>query len=320
LDEFSLIYQYFVSEQSESDVSLGIGDDTAILDINPGQELLVTTDTLIRGIHFPENTPPAAIAHKALAVNLSDIAAMGGTARWYTLALTMPDADSEWLEVFARSLHDLADRYSVSLIGGDTTRGDMSITITLLGSVPRGRAVTRAGAQPGDAIMITGIPGLASIGLSCLQNRIQLSTSDRSACLQKLEYPEPRLREGIVLRDYATAMIDVSDGVSADLSHILATGSCGAILDEQALLNPISNHIDFAENRILLDAVLHGGDDYELLFTVPGDRLEELNDHWQGTFAPVQRVGEITSETGIRLNTADANKVLIKARGYRHFQ
>jgi thiamine-monophosphate kinase len=316
LDEFSLINKFFARPHDGNGVSLGIGDDTAIIQVPPGEDLLVTTDTLVSGVHFPEATSAAAIAHKALAVNLSDIAAMGGIPHWFTLALTVPAADENWLSDFAAAIHRLADQAAVSLVGGDTTRGDLSITITLLGTVPRDRGVKRRGAEPGDLLMVTGSPGLASLGLDCITGNTVLDSAISAACVDKLEYPEPRIAEGRALREYATSMIDISDGLVQDLSHLLEADKLGAILDKNALLSLVDRQI--AEDQ-RLDATLYGGDDYELLFTVPATHYTKLNSSWKKDFAPVTRIGEITSTDGVLLASGDSDLVPVNQRGYRHF-
>jgi thiamine-monophosphate kinase len=321
LDEFSLIQQYFTDAQSntvEDGVILGIGDDAAILKPAQGEELLFTTDTLISGVHFPEETAAAAIGHKALAVNLSDIAAMAGQARWFTLALSLPEADSSWLKDFSEGLLTLAKQFGVSLVGGDTTRGPLSITISVIGTIPENTAVRRSTARPGDVIVITGQLGMAALGLADINKEITLTEKEQRYCRNKLNYPQPRLPEGNFVRGYATSMIDISDGLAADLGHILKAGDCGAIIDLQSLKDCLPEISDLPANRVI-DAALYGGDDYELLFTVSANKLLQLEQSWQHSFSPLTQIGEITKDDGLILKQGNGKHVKIAAAGYNHF-
>ena len=216
--EFALIRRYFTKPARRA--RLGIGDDAALLRIAAGHELVVTTDTLVAGVHFLRGTNPARLGHKALAVNLSDLAAMGATPRYALLALTLPAIQPRWLTAFARGLFRLARQHKIELIGGDTTRGPLAVTLTALGEVPYGQALRRDGARRGDDVWLSGTVGDAALGLAALQGLIDLTGSDRQHCVEWLEAPEPRIALGIALRGLATAAIDVSDGLVADLQHI----------------------------------------------------------------------------------------------------
>ena len=321
MDEFSLIQQYFTDGQSrtsENGVVLGIGDDAAIIKSAQGEELLFTTDTLIKGVHFPEQTAPEAIGHKALAVNLSDIAAMAGTARWFTLALSLPEADSAWLKAFSAGLFSLAKKFGVSLVGGDTTRGPLSITLSVIGTIPEKMAIRRSTASPGDAIFITGLPGMAALGLAAIKDEFSLSDIDQSNCLDKLNYPQPRLQEGHFLRNYASSMIDVSDGLTADLGHIVQASGCLAVIDSVSLKNILPAVSGLSDERVI-EAALYGGDDYELLFTVPASEVLKLERSWPPLFAPLTQIGEITEGEGILLRDSNDELLEIAAHGYNHF-
>ena len=321
MDEFSLIQRFFSAanlDTDNNDVLLGIGDDTAIIKAPQDEELLFTTDTLISGVHFPEDTDPVAIGHKSLAVNLSDIAAMGGRARLFTLALSLPDVDANWLQAFSNGLLSLAKKFDVSLVGGDTTRGPLSITISVIGSAPEGTAIRRSGAGTGDSIFVTGKPGMAALGLAAIKGSLALPGAAQGIFQQKLDYPPSRLLEGGFLRNYASSMIDISDGLAADLGHILAASHCGAVIDTDSLTCWQTELLTLPDSR-LLDAALYGGDDYELLFTVPANMSISLEQDWPGSFSPLSRIGEITEDTGIMMRDNSGNLMKITARGYNHF-
>lgn len=321
MDEFSLIQHFFSSSHNKTHnngVILGIGDDTAIIKVAKDEELLFTTDTLISGVHFPQGTDPAAIGHKSLAVNLSDIAAMGGYARWFTLALSLPEADPAWLNAFSAGLLKLAQQFDVSLVGGDTTRGPLSITISVIGTIPQGTAIRRSGARPGDAIYVSGHPGMAALGLAALEGRLALPEIEKSSFQNKLDYPQPRLEEGQFLRTCVSSMIDVSDGLAADLGHILDASACSAVIESVCLTDwlPASPSLT---KETALDAALNGGDDYELLFSIATERIPQLEQNWRESFPPLQRIGQIAEGTGIVMQDSSGNIMNIDPRGYNHF-
>ncbi len=303
MDEFELIQRYFT--RSAPGVAVGIGDDGAIVKPPSGHELVVVVDTLVAGVHFPDDLAAADVGYRALAVNLSDIAAMGAEPAWMTLALTLPRADEAWLDGFAAGLFGLADRYGVSLIGGDTTRGPLTITVAVLGHLPAGLRLLRGGARAGDILLVSGTLGDAAAGLA--------AAGATSAAARQLRHrflrPEPRVGLGLVIAGRASAAIDVSDGLLADLGHICSASGVGAVVETERL--PLSAALlEHAGREEALAFALRGGDDYELCFTLPPDlELQEPE---------VTRIGTITAEPGIRLH-ADGRLVEVPAEGYRHF-
>ncbi|RVU77288.1 thiamine-phosphate kinase [Pantoea dispersa] len=268
--EFELIARYFNRvTSSRRDVEKGIGDDCALLNVPEKQTLAISTDTLVAGVHFLRDIHPADLGYKALAVNLSDLAAMGADPAWLTLALTMPEVDEPWLAAFSDSLFELLDYYDMQLIGGDTTRGPLSLTLGIHGLVPAGRALKRAGAKPGDWIFVTGTLGDSAAGLSLLQHHHRLNDPAVHEVLIKRHLrPMPRVLQGQALRNLATSAIDLSDGLISDLGHILTASRVGARINLDAL--PLSAALrDHFEPEQVLRWALSGGEDYELCFTVP---------------------------------------------------
>lgn len=313
--EFSLIDHYFRRPgDGRADLVLGIGDDAAVMRVPAGQELVVTVDTLVSGVHFPLETAPAAIGHKALAVNLSDLAAMGATPAWATLALTLPAVDADWLQAFADGFFALADAHSIQLAGGDTTRGPLSITVQAMGLVPRGQALRRNGARPGDAILVTGTLGDAALALR------QLPAAD-PALRERLDRPLPRVAAGLSLRGLASSAIDVSDGLLADLGHVTRASGVAAELWVDAL--PRSECFEAvlggAEQAGWYELPLSGGDDYELCFTLPQAQLEIACAQLAKLDLAVTQVGWIRAGQGIRCRHEDGREFHPAARGYDHF-
>ena len=319
--EFSLIDRYFAAHpRHRPDVALGIGDDGALLVPPPDQQLVVTLDTLIADVHFFADADPEGIGHKALAVNLSDLAAMGAVPAWATLALTLPKADEVWLGRFCRGLFALADRYDVQLIGGDTTHGPTTmITIQAMGFVPPGQALRRDGANPGDGIYVTGTPGDAGLALAAAYGTATVVPEYAAQVQTRLERPEPRLDQGVMLRGIAGAAIDVSDGLAQDLGHILKRSGVGARLDVEDL--PLSPALIASLARdVALSAALTGGDDYELCFTVApkyATQLATLTTLWN---CRCTRIGLIEPEPGLRLVRADGSIFPSVRSGYDHFR
>ncbi|MBS0457368.1 MAG: thiamine-phosphate kinase [Proteobacteria bacterium] len=311
------------------DVLLGIGDDAAILRVPDGHDLVVSTDTLNVGVHFPSHTTPFDIGWKALAVNLSDLAAMGATPAWCTLNLTLPESDAAWLGAFLDGFVELAARHRIALVGGDTTRGPLSITVTVHGVVPRGAALRRDGAQIGDEVWVSGTLGDAAAGLT----RSSPSPDGRGVGVRgdspsgpgvddhlrsRLHRPTPRIALGLALHAIASACIDVSDGLLADLAHIGEESSVGALLDVEAL--PTSRELVAAFDEITRRRLqLGGGDDYELCFTAPPDRAEAVLAAAKSVRAQVTRIGRIEAQLGLRLREADGRIVDAPVLGYRHF-
>ncbi len=318
LGEFSLIQHYFERHAGRrDDVLLGIGDDAALVRVAPGQELALAIDTLVAGVHFPHGTDPAAIGHKALAVNLSDLAAMGAEPAWLTVALTLPAADPAWLEGFSRGLVELARVHGMQLIGGDTTRGPLTVSVQVHGLVPTGQALRRSGARPGDRVYVTGALGGAALGLAHLQERLALATDDAERCRARLDRPQPRLAAGLALRGLASAAIDVSDGLLADLGHILAAAGVGCSLDVDAVpQEPLAGEVPLEER---LAAALAGGDDYELCFTAPPEHAATLEALCARLDCGCRAVGTIEAEPGLRLHHRDGREYRAGCSGYEHF-
>lgn len=289
LSEFGLIDRYFAKNVSRA--RLGVGDDAALIDLPPGRSLAVTTDTLNQGIHFLEGVDPAKLGHKALAVNLSDLAAMGATPRYALLALSMPTADPVWLESFSRGFFDLARRYNVELVGGDTTRGALSVTITAMGEVS-GHALRRDGARPGDDIWVSGELGGAALGLACLQGRAEIDPGNLKAMVALLETPTPRVELGIALCGVANSAIDLSDGLTGDMAHILERSGVAAVLDGPLIPRPAAL-MRLADQSLAMQLALAGGDDYELLFTAAPARASDIHAIGRSIGVPVHCIGKV---------------------------
>lgn len=312
--EFALIERIRARARRRDDVVLGIGDDAAVLAVPPGQQLVVTSDTLVAGVHFPEETAPADLGWKALAVNLSDLAAMAATPAWCTLALTLPGADDAWLDAFLDGFLELADQHGVSLVGGDTTRGPLSITVTAFGLVPAGQALRRDGARAGDDVWVTGTIGDAAGALAQWRAHGPASAKLR----WRLDRPTPRIEAGLALRGLASAGIDVSDGLAADLGHVLAASGVGARLELGRLPTSRTLADHFAEPR-RWELQLSGGDDYELCFTAPAARAFEIERALAALDLPATVVGQIEAEPGLRFGTPDGGAYAPAAAGYQHF-
>lgn len=296
LGEFDIIDRFFRRcGRERADVVLGVGDDAALLRPPPGYEIAITADTLIGGLHFPPDMPPRAVGHRALAVNLSDLAAMGAQPAWVLLALTLPEADEAWLAAFAEGFCGLAERYGTVLAGGDTTRGQLSITVTALGLLPEGMALRRDGARAGDRVMVTGELGAAALAIEAWRGSVKLEPGEAAACLQVLEYPEPAVAAGVALRGIASAAIDVSDGLIADLGHVLAASALGARLDAAAL--PVAAPLVSRDLRAL---ALRGGDDYVLCVTVPAGQLDAARHAVAAAGGQLTQIGICEVEPGLR--------------------
>jgi thiamine-monophosphate kinase len=318
LSEFHLIEKYFTaSDAGREDVRLGVGDDCALLRPPPGMELAVTTDTLVEGVHFLPEVDPEALGHKALAVNLSDLAAMGAEPAWVTLALALPASDSDWLEPFSRGFLSLAKRYGVQLIGGDTTRGPLTISVTAHGFVPPCRALRRDGARPGDRVYVSGTLGDAALALRVVQGEYS-SAQNPTELIRRLERPTPRLETGRALIGIASAAIDISDGLMADLGHICTRSGVGAELSLETI--PLSVDVKrFLEEGGSWGTVLTGGDDYELCFTVPPDQEQKLALLQQEGACSLTHIGTITEGEGVHCLSADGSEIAMERGGYEHF-
>ncbi|ABX22366.1 thiamine-phosphate kinase [Salmonella enterica] len=318
--EFSLIARYFDRVRSTRlDVETGIGDDCALLNIPEKQTLAISTDTLVAGNHFLPDIDPADLAYKALAVNLSDLAAMGADPAWLTLAITLPEVDEPWLEAFSDSLFELLNYYDMQLIGGDTTRGPLSMTLGIHGYIPAGRALKRAGAKPGDWIYITGTPGDSAAGLAVLQNRLLVSEeTDAHYFIKRHLRPTPRILHGQALRDIASAAIDISDGLISDLGHIVKASGCGAKVDVDALPKSAAmmRHVDAGQ---ALRWTLSGGEDYELCFTVPELNRGALDVAIGQLGVPFTCIGQMSADVEGLSFVRDGMPVTFDWKGYDHF-
>lgn len=318
--EFSLIARYFDRVRSARfDVETGIGDDCALLNIPEKQTLAISTDTLVSGIHFLPDIDPADLAYKALAVNVSDLAAMGADPAWLTLALTLPSVDERWLEAFSDSLFEQLDYYDMQLIGGDTTKGPLSMTLGIHGYVPVGRALKRSGAKPGDWIYVTGTPGDSAAGLAILQNRLRVSDETDNAYLVKRHLrPTPRVLQGQALRDLASSAIDLSDGLVSDLGHILKASECGARIDLDALpySEAMQRHVDGEQ---AMRWALSGGEDYELCFTVPELNRGALDVALGHLGVPFTCIGQMSADVDGMHFQRGGDVVTFDYKGFDHF-
>ncbi len=317
LGEFELIHRYFDRHREHrEDVVVGIGDDGAIVRVPLGMDLVLAMDTLVAGIHFSQDFPPEDIGYRALAVNLSDLAAMGANPAWATLALTLPAVEEDWLAAFTRGFFELAERSSVALVGGDTTRGPLSITVQVHGFIPKGKALKRKGARPGDRIYVTGTLGDAAFALT--PSIDELGEEDRRYLLGRLHRPSPRVQEGMVLRDLASSAIDLSDGLIADLGHILEASGVGARIEVERL--PLSGALQRgADKQHSWQLALTGGDDYELCFTVSLKQQVLLESRLSEFDCKVSWIGRIEAEKGLRCVRENGVQFIPQGAGYRHF-
>jgi thiamine-monophosphate kinase len=296
------------------DVELGIGDDAAVLSVPAGQQLVTCTDTLVAGVHFLPATLPEDIGWKALAVNLSDLAAMGAEPAWTLLALTLPESDMHFVERFAKGFAELARDCQVALVGGDTTQGPLSVTVTALGFVPAGAALTRGGARVGDAVFVTGTLGDAAGALQLLRDRRDVP----EVLLARMQRPQPRLAAGLMLRGLASTCIDVSDGLLADLGHVCAASGVAVELDADAL--PISSELaDTFDAQTRRGLALSGGDDYELCFTIPDSRFAEVREVSTRAGLGMTHIGRIGLGSGVRVHDARGQDVTPEQAGWEHF-
>lgn len=318
MNEFELIRNYFASQPvARGDTLVGIGDDAAVIQPPPGMDTVVTTDVLAANVHFFESIDPTALGHKSLAVNLSDLAAMGAVPAWFLLDLTLPEADADWLQAFAGGLFGLAQRYDVQLIGGDTARGPLSVAITAIGLVPEGKCMRRRGAQPGDVIYVTGTLGDAALTLAALRGERTLATDDLVVIRDRMDRPTPRVAEGIALRRQASSAIDISDGLTADLGHILQASGVGARLNLGAL--PLSAAYRKYLPQIGWDYALAGGDDYELCVTVPPGRVNSVDKLADASGFSMAAVGEITAGRTLEIYDALGRLYEPQRKGFEHF-
>ncbi|MGJ8680867.1 thiamine-phosphate kinase [Paraglaciecola sp.] len=325
MKEFNLIDHFFKTKSGQrKDVIIGIGDDAAVTHIPQGQALVTTTDTLLSGVHFLPNASPHAIAQKAVAVNLSDLAAMGAEPAWISLSLSTPEVDEDWLTEFSRGLQDQIEYYSIQLIGGDTVQGPLAITITAQGFVPYDQAITRSGAKPGDLVYVTGTLGDAGLGLAIAKNEIEQATKEsltqinHDFLLKRLHYPTPRLLTGTQLRRIANACIDLSDGLISDIQHILNMSSCGATLNLENLpISPaLANSVD---QETAIKYALSAGDDYELLFTVSEEQKGNLETTLASANIQVTCIGYLNGNVGNLELKLKEQPYQADIKGYQHF-
>ena len=315
--EFNLIQQFFT--RPAANAVLGVGDDAALLQVSPGKLLAVSSDMLVAGRHFLPDADPYLLGHKTLAVNLSDLAAMGATPRWATLALALPEVNEAWLAAFSRGFFDLADRFSVTLVGGDTTRGPLNLCVTIFGETDV-RALRRDVAQVGDDIWVSGDLGGAALGLAHLQGEITLNADAAAACLTRLHRPEPRVALGLALAQLPrVAAIDISDGLLADLGHILQRSGVGAEIE---LASVPAHSVLLAllpGSALARRCLLAGGDDYELCFCAPVEDAVSVVAAGAAAGVAVQRIGRIGSNAGLRVIDQDGLQLQIQERGFDHF-
>ncbi len=319
--EFDLIRRFF--DRPQSDAELAVGDDAALLRVTPGALLAISSDMLVAGRHFLPDTDPYQLGHKTLAVNLSDLAAMGATPRWATLALALPEVDEAWLAAFSDGFFALAERFGVALVGGDTTRGPLNLCVSILGETGA-RPLRRDAARIGDEVWVSGDLGGAAFGLAHLLGEITLNEADAAVCLARLYQPEPRVALGLALTQLPrVAAIDISDGLLADLGHILERSGVGAELElarlpAHAALAPLVS-APLPASPLARRCLLAGGDDYELCFTAPPEEAPRIRAAGEAAGVGLNRIGHISAQPGLRVIGPDGATLSIKERGYDHF-
>jgi thiamine-monophosphate kinase len=316
MGEFDLIERFFARPARRS--PLGTGDDCAILAPRAGMQLAVSTDMLVEGRHFLSTVDPERLGHKALAVNLSDLAACGAQPLAFTLALAMPHVDPAWLAGFSRGMFALADAHECELVGGDTTRGPLNICITVFGEVPQGQALLRSGARPGDDLYVSGAVGDARVALEVFRGTLALPPEAFEAARARMEMPTPRVALGQALRGIANSAIDISDGLAGDLRHMLRYSGVGAVVDAQAAIPLLACREHVPESQ-RLEFVIAGGDDYELLFTAPAAQRDAVQRAAQVAGTPVTRIGRIDSEPGMRVVDASGRLIDRAFGSFDHF-
>ena len=318
MKEFELIKEFFTAQPvSRKDVPLGIGDDCALIKACDDNLIAVTTDTLVAGVHFPLDTPARAIGHKAVAVNLSDLAAMGAVPSWISVAITLPEVDEQWLSDFTQGMFELTEYYNVQLIGGDTTKGPLSVTITAQGTVTEETVLRRDGAKNGDYVFVTGTVGDAGLALSAINKDVELSAADFELVKDKLDYPKPQVLVAQMIREFATAAIDISDGLLADLTHLCQASTLGIDVNLNEL--PIS---EVLERNVSKDEAikyaLTAGDDYQLIFTVPATNKVGVETAMAHANVEYRCLGQLNPSQNINL-LLDNNPYELSGSGYQHF-
>ncbi|MGP1953120.1 MAG: thiamine-phosphate kinase [Arsenophonus sp. ET-KM2-MAG3] len=318
--EFDIITRYFNRQKNKRYVNIGIGDDCALITIPEKQQLAITTDTLVAGIHFLDSISPEDLAYKSLAVNLSDLAAMGADPSWISISLTLPEINEDWLDRFSSSLFEQLNYYEIQLIGGDTTRGPMSITYTAHGLIPQGKSLTRSGACNGDLIYVTGTLGDSAAGLAILESHLIVNNiNDRNWLIHRHLMPEPRVLEGKILRNFASSAIDISDGLISDIGRILKISNCGAKikLDFLPISSALFRHVKLKQ---ALTWALSGGEDYELCFTIPEVKRSELEYALTDIdLVQFHCIGQITQEPENIQYFYRNKEILVNLIGFDHF-
>ncbi|KAF0814154.1 Thiamine-monophosphate kinase [Andreprevotia sp. IGB-42] len=318
MSEFDLIARYFARPTRHA--VLGVGDDCALLAPTPGMQLAISADMLVEGRHFFADVDPCRLGHKALAVNLSDLAAMGAKPAWCTLSIALPSLNENWVAAFCTGFFALANAHGLELVGGDTTRGPLTIAVQIAGELPPGCAIRRDGAQVGDDIWVSGTLGAAAVAVMARTGRLDDAGLDALAgmqCVDRLDLPTPRIELGLALRGIATAALDISDGLLGDLAHICRRSSCGAQIIWPLL--PVHPALVALPEAIRQEAALAGGDDYELCFTAAASRRNELQALSQQLCLPLTHIGVIDAATGVRAVDASGQPVLPGKTGFDHF-
>lgn len=332
--EFDLIAQHFTRPTHQT--KLGVGDDAALISVSPGMELAVSADMLVAGTHFFNDADAYKLGWKSLAVNVSDMAAMGASPKWATLAIALPEVNATWLAEFSRGFFACADAFNIDLIGGDTTRGPLTISVQIMGEVPIGQAIKRSNANVGDEIWVSGHCGDAALALAHMQGKLKLPVDALASCAEVLHTPQPRVALGLALRQIASSAIDISDGLLADLGHILERSNVGATLmlshvphsayladklagavrhNESATNSSAANSYD----KSILNMLLAGGDDYELCFTAPIEKHAEINSLSEKLALPLSCIGHITANTGLIVHGFNDEILDFKETGFDHF-
>ena len=310
--EFEIIERYFKKKMKQT--ALGIGDDAAIINVQKNHQLVISSDMLIETIHFLKNTNPSHLGWKSLAVNLSDIAAMGAKPKWATLSISLPKINHVWLKKFSEGFFKCANQFGIDLVGGDTTKGPLSISITIMGEIKKNQSLLRSGAKINDDIWVTGQLGLASMGLASLQKKLKLAPRLNAKCIKALEMPTPKVLLGYHLSRYTNSCIDISDGLIQDLNHILKASKVGATL----LLNDIPCE-KFIHTSKQYQFVLNGGDDYELLFTAPKKNRSYIKKIAKKTNTVVNIIGAITYKKDLKIVNAQGKSLTFDLMGFDHF-
>lgn len=319
MSEFDLIARYFTRPVRHSALTLGVGDDCALLQPRAGHELAISTDMLVEGRHFFSDADANALGHKSLAVNLSDLAAMGAEPLAFTLALALPSIDENWLSAFSKGLFALADQHNIALIGGDTTKGPLTMSITVFGGIPTGQALRRSQAKVGDDIWVSGTLGDARLALSAMQGKLVLETHAFNQAAVHLHRPTPRIALGMALRDVAHAAIDISDGLLGDLQHVLKQSNVGATLQADDL--PLGEILKSTQTTTVChEFALNGGDDYELCFTAPTTKRKAVHQAATKANTVVTRIGQITAAREINILNAAGEALAISSNSYDHFK